>query len=178
MRVNLLPDRFKKKPLSVKQILRLALPTLIIVFLIGLYIMMSQEIKTLEQEVRLLESENTAMETVIREIRLHERRIEDLQGHINAILDVQYQLDWSDLVVELGYLVTDGIQITNFQLSENNEVTIEGLVTEFALITYFIYRLDNSPYFTDNVMKTTDLATINGKEEFKIVGKLAKGESR
>lgn len=178
MRVNLLPDRFKEAPFSVKQLMQFAIPALVVLMVIGLYLVMNYDIRTLEQEVRILENENNSMERVIREIRLHERRIQDTQNQISSILEVEQQVDWGDLIVELSYLVTDGIQIINFQLTPDKDVMIEGYVSEFPLITYFIYRLDNSPYFTNNVMKATDLISENGKEEFKIVGKLTKGEVR
>lgn len=175
MRVNLLPAQYHGKSFSPKRILSLIIPILAIVFLVVFYFFSSHQISVLKNDVKSLESEHQVLERTLLQVRGVERDLMTMQDYLLSAQQFQKDIDWSDLLMELGYLVQDEIQLTSFVITFDNKVTFIGYVKNFGLITTLTNRIDSSPYFTSTTLLTTGLSRREEEMEFRIESQLVRG---
>lgn len=177
MKVNLLPERFKKKPFRITRVMTLLLPLLLILILVGLYSIGNNYLRTIEQEVRLLEIEHEALERSLFQARRLERDLSEIEDYISSFQRIRDTVNWKDLLLELGYLVGEGMQLNDFQISSNDRVIFNGQVTNYGLITALTYQIESSPYFKGSELKTTGMDQSGEKIDFWIEGTLVRGNS-
>lgn len=177
MRVNLLPEQYRKKSFSFTRVVSLLIPLLFLLILVGLYVGANNQLRVMRQEIQLLEIDHETLEMTLFQARRFEQELQELEEYFTSFYAFHSALNWTDLLMELGYLVTDGIQLTEFRISSDDTVVFSGQVKNYGLITYLTYQIDASPYFVGSELKTTAMDRREEKMEFWIEGLLRRGEN-
>ncbi len=178
MKVNLLPQRYRESTFSFKRVFTVLFIAIILMGGAALFFMGSHQLDILRQEVQILEGEHQALERNIARVRELEGEIDDVYDYLLSFKELDQRLSWADLMIELGYMDKEDIQLTSFRVSNREDVTINGKVKDYELVTVFMDELDASPFLYDAELITTGLTRRDEMVEFRIECRLSEEDLR
>ncbi len=159
-RVNLIPVE-KKERLNIRRLLGVLLIIFILAGVGFSFFYQRLEISSLENQIAAVERELQTLAPMV-------RQAEELQQEINRLEDQIFydeifypRTSLVETIKEFSHLMTDHMNLNNFNLEHGGELTISGQTRDHEKVSMYMDNLDGSPYF-NNVNLVESSSTWDG----------------
>lgn len=175
IKINLLPIELQRRAKEVFNVWYLmAIPVIIILILIPIYISPINQIKQTKAEIEEINKKLEQYKDIKEKLKSVEEEIKNIEANIEFIKDKKSkQKFWSEVLDKLSAVMPTNVWLESLSVAQGGIITMVGGTISFDAVGNFIRSLNNSKYFRGAKLAGGVSKTYAGIAEAQVVEKVS-----